>query len=77
MTAKNATAPDDEDQSTEQLEPSRDEIPETSRIAALLRDRFGMTAEVPSTLAGSGQANVDSGFGSVPNRKRRPVIETG
>jgi hypothetical protein len=45
MTAKNATAPDDEDQSTEQLEPSRDEISETTRIAALLRDRFGMTAE--------------------------------
>ena len=42
MTAKNATAPRDEDQSTQQLEPPREEIPETTRIAALLRDRFGI-----------------------------------
>jgi hypothetical protein len=42
MTAKYVTTSDDEDQSTEQLEPPREEIPETSRIAALLRDRFGI-----------------------------------
>jgi len=42
MTAKNATAPDGEDQSTEQSDPPHEEIPEAARIAELLRDRFGI-----------------------------------
>lgn len=41
MTAKDVTTPDDEDQS-KQLEPPPKEVSETTRIAALLRDRFGI-----------------------------------
>jgi hypothetical protein len=41
MTAKDVTTPDDEDQS-KQLEPPSEEVPEATRIAALLRDRFGI-----------------------------------
>ncbi|HUB58597.1 MAG TPA: hypothetical protein VMB04_25945 [Mycobacterium sp.] len=41
MTAKDVTTSDDEDQS-KQLEPPPEEVPETTRIAALLRDRFGI-----------------------------------
>jgi hypothetical protein len=40
MTAKDVTTPD-EDQS-KQLEPPPEEVPEATRIAALLRDRFGI-----------------------------------
>lgn len=42
MTAKDVTAPDDEDRLTEQQRPPPEERPEPSRIAALLRDRFGI-----------------------------------
>jgi hypothetical protein len=41
MTAKDVITPDDEDQS-KQLEPPPDEVPEATRIASLLRDRFGI-----------------------------------
>jgi len=54
-----------------------------TRIVALLHDVSVFKADRPSRslgrrfVDGAGQANVDSRSGSGPNRKRRPVIETG
>jgi len=42
MTAKDAIAPDEEHRPAEQPEPSPEEHPEATRIAALLRERFGI-----------------------------------
>lgn len=42
MTAREVTAPDDEQPSAEQPEPPPQESSENTRIAALLRDRFGI-----------------------------------
>jgi hypothetical protein len=43
MTAEDVTTPaENEDRSTEPLEPPSQEFAETTRIAALLRERFGI-----------------------------------
>jgi hypothetical protein len=42
MTAKDITAPDDEHRLAEQPQPLPEQHPEATRIAALLRDRFGI-----------------------------------
>jgi hypothetical protein len=41
MTAKDVDARDDEQRLAEQREPSPEQRPEATRIAALLRDQFG------------------------------------
>jgi len=54
-----------------------------TRIVGLLHDVSGLKADRPPRslgrrfVDGAGQTNVDSPSGSGPNRKRRPVIETG
>jgi hypothetical protein len=42
MTAQEVTKPDDEQQPAERPEPSPEQHPEATRIAALPRERFGI-----------------------------------